>query len=316
MTRTSPRTISRISRTALLVVLATGAVGVSSVLTACSADAGSPLITSHKGSKGTDTSGTDTTGASTGSSDGTGTSTGTPDNTGGSSATPGDTSSTGTGTGTTPAPTSTSTTPTTPPAAQDFDIALAANKASMNLAETTTFQVTIAPKGYVGDVALSVTGLPTGATGTFSADKVALTASAGGTSTLTIKTTSGSTPTAATGADFKIVATAGTLSHEATPNLVVVSKLVIQIPVNSNTNLKNYDDIPLVKGAGNITVVWNNATNDVVTIHRSNTAAGLNHGSAIQPGGTETRTVTAVGKFPFYTHNGKDTASPGFIDVK
>jgi hypothetical protein len=336
MITTLPRRITRISRTALVVVLATGAVGVLSSLTACGAeDSGSSSSSSRRTSRSnTAKSSSDT--ADNGS--GAAAAANNKANAGTSASPTGDTASTSTSnsgsagdqtpSSETPASTAVpnmpsgnppnmppSTPPNMPPSSggQGFDIALATPTAKVNIQDTTTLQLTIAPKGFVGDVALSVTGLPTGATGEFSTPKVAVTATAGGTATLTVK--SGSAPPGS--APFKVVAKAGEISKESPATLTVEPKFVIKLPDGANTNANNFGTIPLQKGAGNLTVVWENPTNQAVTIHRGNAGAGMTHGGSIAPGASESRTVTATGKFIFYVHNNKaDQANPGFLDVK
>lgn len=224
------------------------------------------------------------------------TTTGTPDRTGGTTGTqPGTTP--GTGNANNPGTPGSNTTPTTTP---DFEVLVANPAATLDMQAETTLQVTIGPKGYAGAVALTATGLPSGATATFSPASVNLTATAGASATVTIK--SGS---AAPGdSSFKIVGTGGTLTHDVGATLKVNPRITIPIPQNANNLAKAFENVEITKGTGSVTVVWQNPTNEAVTIHRQNNGAGLSHGNPIAPGGSESRTVTATGQFTFYVHNG------------
>jgi subtilisin family serine protease len=73
----------------------------------------------------------------------------------------------------------------TAPAAPSFTVTLSPSSRTVNASQSTTYTVTITPQnGFTGAVALSASGLPNGATGTFSPSSV----QTSGTSTLTIST--------------------------------------------------------------------------------------------------------------------------------
>ena len=97
----------------------------------------------------------------------------------------------------------------------DFSIAAAPSSQSVTVGGTTTFTATIsAIAGFTGSVNLGVTGLPTGATGSFNPASV----SGSGSSTLTI-TTSASTPAGTS--TLTISGGSGALSHSVNVTLNV-----------------------------------------------------------------------------------------------
>lgn len=101
---------------------------------------------------------------------------------------------------------------TAPPPAPDFTIS--ASPANLTLVRNTSgsYTVTIgAQNGFTGTVSLSVSGVPRGATATFSPASVA----GSGTSTLTISVTRRSN------SSLTITGTSGTLTHSTTVNLTV-----------------------------------------------------------------------------------------------
>ena len=98
----------------------------------------------------------------------------------------------------------------------DFTVALTPASATVAPGASTTFTVaTAATGGSTQTVTLSVTGLPTGVTGSFSPASV----TAGGSSTLTLAAAS----TATGSATFTVKGTAGATSHTATGSLTVSS---------------------------------------------------------------------------------------------
>jgi uncharacterized membrane protein len=99
------------------------------------------------------------------------------------------------------------------------DFSLSANPASQTVVPggSGTYSVTISPtNGFTGAVTLSVSGLPTGTTGTFTPNP------ATGSSTLTVTTTA-STPLGTY--PLTITAVSGTLSHVATVSLSVTTTI-------------------------------------------------------------------------------------------
>ena len=110
-------------------------------------------------------------------------------------------------------------------AAPDFALAASPGSQTVTPGSSTSFAVTVTPAdGFAGAVGLSVTGLPAGATASFSPSSIA---GGSGNSTLTVATTSatpsGSSTLTITGAD-------GTLQHSTQVTLVVSSGCVAASP--------------------------------------------------------------------------------------
>jgi hypothetical protein len=98
----------------------------------------------------------------------------------------------------------------------DFSISASPASQSIGAGSSTSYTVTVAPiNGFTGTVALSVSGLPTGATGTFSPTSIT---GGSGTSTLNV-TTSTSTPVGTY--TLTIKGTSGSLIHTTTVTLVI-----------------------------------------------------------------------------------------------
>src|ERR1700733_8866978 len=94
----------------------------------------------------------------------------------------------------------------------NFTLAVSNSPQTVVAGASTTYTVTITAKnGFTGTVTLAATGLPTGATASFSAI-------ASGASTLTVTTT---TATAAATSTLTVTGTSGVLAHTATASLVV-----------------------------------------------------------------------------------------------
>jgi hypothetical protein len=109
------------------------------------------------------------------------------------------------------------------------DFSLSATPASRTVAQGggTSYTATVgASSGFSGSVALSVSGLPSGATGTFNPASIATS----GSSTLSV-TTSGATPPGNYG--LTITATSGALQHTANVTLVVSGDFSVSVaPTN------------------------------------------------------------------------------------
>ena len=102
----------------------------------------------------------------------------------------------------------------------DFTVAATPPTRTIAARSSTTYSVTVTPGGgFTGPVSLSVSGLPTGATGTFVPNPLPITSGAAS-STLTVSTTIG-TPVGTS--SLLITATSGVLSHTASVGLTVTA---------------------------------------------------------------------------------------------
>jgi uncharacterized membrane protein len=113
------------------------------------------------------------------------------------------------------------------------DFTLSATPASQTVESGTSasYTVTIAPlNGYTGTVSFSVSGLPTGATATFTPASVV----ASGNSTLAIATTAGTTPSGSY--SLTVTGTDGVLTHTATVTLVVSDFTISASPSSQSAN--------------------------------------------------------------------------------
>ncbi|HEY6768182.1 MAG TPA: alkaline phosphatase family protein [Candidatus Sulfotelmatobacter sp.] len=94
----------------------------------------------------------------------------------------------------------------------DFTLAVSNSPQTVVAGNSTTYTVGITPvNGFAGAVAFSASGVPTGATASFSAVS-------GGSSTLTVTTT---TATAAATSTITVTGTSGSLTHSGTASLIV-----------------------------------------------------------------------------------------------
>jgi hypothetical protein len=115
--------------------------------------------------------------------------------------------------------------PHAPPADFMFNVSPASQTISSG--NSTTYSVTIAAQnGFTGTVALSATGLPSGATATFAPTSI----TGAGTSTLTIATGSA---TASGTSTLTITGKSGTLAHSATATLIVNTATSVPTPTFS-----------------------------------------------------------------------------------
>jgi hypothetical protein len=100
-------------------------------------------------------------------------------------------------------------------AAPDFSVSTSPASQSVNPGDNTTYTSTIsALNGFAGTVNFSVSGLPSGATGSFSPGSV----NGSGSSTLTVSTTTSTAPGTYT---LTVTGTSGSLAHSDTVTLVV-----------------------------------------------------------------------------------------------
>jgi hypothetical protein len=232
-----------------------------------------------------------------------------------------------------------STTPPPAPAtpgtvAGELGVTLSTATPATDLGTSLDIVVTVEPKaGFKGDAALSVTGLPTGATGTFTPATVTLNTTSV-TSKLTVKVLATAAPSAAGASSALVVkaASTGTTPVEATANanFKVNPKITMTIPVNADAMRAavgtRYVDgwmgpifgtapAALQTQAGNpITVVVKNADSVAHIVHGN---AGFVHGDTGNPvpaGGIDpkNRTLAAGVNTSGYLHDGANGTSESF----
>ncbi len=203
-----------------------------------------------------------------------------------------------------------------------FAVAITSGTVSSELAMTTTIPITITPSGgFNGTVILSATGLPAGATGTFSPTSVDISGTAPMTATYTLDVPSTVVPTT-TAASVMISGASGASTAAAPLALTVERTITIQIPLNVEADATAFGSAPIVihAGAGGISAgspitvnFINKDTSDATghIVHSSNTANGFFHGDTANPvlpnKSDAPRTVTGTGSYPFYMHGETDS---------
>lgn len=201
---------------------------------------------------------------------------------------------------------------TTPPpapatpgtSAGQLGVTLSTATPAADLGTTVDVTVTIEPKtGITGSAALTVTGLPPGATAAFAPASVTLgTTPVTSKMTITVPLTAAPTPLDGVAA-IVVKAAAGTVQATANANFKINPKITMTIPVNSQAMLaaggtKFVDGwgspmfgtapAPLKTQTGNgITVVVKNADSAPRTVHGN--GAFLHGANAVAPGGTDSR---------------------------
>jgi len=179
---------------------------------------------------------------------------------------------------------------TTGTAPGTFSISVSPAQQSVTAGSTVTYVVTVtASNNFTGTVGLGVTGMPSGATGTFNPSSL----QGGGTSTLTIATSS-STP-AGTVAP-KLSATSGSLSQSASVSLTVMSS------ANSDFSLSATPASQTVPAGGvttyTIRITGTNGFNGPVSLKVSGLPSGGAGSFSSVNGGSSTLSVTTTSATP------------------
>jgi hypothetical protein len=179
-------------------------------------------------------------------------------------------------------------------AAPDFSISTSPSSQSVNPGANTTYTAAItALNGFTGTVSFSVSGLPTGATGSFSPNSV----NGSGSSTLTVSTTTSIAPGTYT---LTVTGTSGSLAHSGTVTLVV-----------------NTPEFSISTTPGSQTVTAGGSTNYTATVSAINgfsgtvsfSMSGLPTGAtgsfnptSVNGSGSSTLTVTTAANTPAGTY--------------
>jgi hypothetical protein len=128
----------------------------------------------------------------------------------------------------------------------DFALSASVSSATINAGGNTSVGITVTPaNGFNGSVSLAVTGLPSGATGSFDTSTV----SGSGTANLTISTTAAVAPGTY---PLTITATSGALSHSANFSLTVAAP--VGSPSQSFTIANFASNSSSTDGSGNLAV--------------------------------------------------------------
>src|SRR6266850_103932 len=144
----------------------------------------------------------------------------------------------------------------------DFTISATPASQTVNAGNSTSYTVSVSPlNGFTGTVNLAASGLPSGATPSFSPTSI----SGSGTSTLTVSTATGSSASSST---LTITGTSGLLSHSATVTLIVSAS-------GSSTGVISVDFVGL-----NTTPMGSSESAGVVVVSNWNDAAGASSGSS------------------------------------
>lgn len=166
----------------------------------------------------------------------------------------------------------------------NFTISASPSSQTIAAGGSTTYTATIGSvNGFAGSVALSVTGLPSGATAGFSPASV----TGSGSSTLTVTTTSA---TPAGSYTLTVKGTSGSLSHTATVTLVVTDFTISVTPASQTVTAGNGTSYTVNLGSAN-------GFNSAVTLGISGLPAGANgtfSPASVTPAGASTLTVTTT----------------------
>src|SRR6202451_4385806 len=144
----------------------------------------------------------------------------------------------------------------------DFMLAVSNSPQTVVAGASTTYTVTLtATNGFTGTVTPPATGLPSGATASFSAI-------ASGSSTLTVTTT---TATAAATSTLTVTGTSGTLSHTGTASLVVTPAPDLSIALSFASSV-----VAGVAGTYAVTVTALHGFTGTVTLSGTSLPTGVN----------------------------------------
>jgi hypothetical protein len=179
-----------------------------------------------------------------------------------------------------------------PPPANDFSISASPN--SLNLVQGASGSSTISTavtSGSAGTVSLSVSGVPSGATGTLNPTSV----TAGGSSTLNVNA-----GTAAAGTyTLTVTGTEGTATHSASVSLTVTSPPTNNFSISASPNSLNL--VQGASGSSTISTAVTSGSAQTVSFSVSGLPAGATasfNPTSVTAGGSSTLTLTASASTP------------------
>jgi uncharacterized membrane protein len=179
----------------------------------------------------------------------------------------------------------------------DYSVTASPASQSVTQGNNTSYTVTVTPTGgFTGSVDLTVSGLPAGATGTFSPTPVT-----SGNSTLTVTTTS-TTPTGSF--PLTITGTSGTTTHTASVTLVVTAPVAPDFAVSATPASQTVTAGGSTSYTANVTA--SGGFTGVVSLSASGLPAGASAsftpasvtGSGSSTVSVTTTTATAAGTYP------------------
>jgi hypothetical protein len=185
-------------------------------------------------------------------------------------------------------------------ATPDFTVASSPSSQSVVAGGSTSYTITTtAVNGFSGTVSFGVSGLPAGATASFSP----ITVASRGSTTMTVNTGSG---TPAGTSSLTVTASSGTLSHSAGASLVVTSSTSAFTPIRVNAGGPAYTD--------SLGQVWSADTGYQQGTSNSTTAAisGTSDPTLYQ---TEHYSTTGTLTYQFNVPNGSYTVTLKFAEI-
>jgi plastocyanin len=202
---------------------------------------------------------------------------------------------------------------------------------SVQLLATTTVEVSIAPNGYSGTVALAAGTLPSGVTAAFDKPTLTLDGETTATATLTVTTATSAPPGTV---PLAVNATAGGMTQSTAVSVTVESTITLHIPsgVNndgatvSNPNTTAYGPYPItivapagISASNPVTVYFQNDDSVSHEIHADDQAQGFGHDPGSFGAGKMdpyVRKVNAAGTYDFYLHDQGSPITPGRVFIQ
>src|SRR5579859_3389744 len=171
----------------------------------------------------------------------------------------------------------------------DFSLTASPSSQTISAGGSTSYTASVSPiNGFTGSISLSLSGLPSGATGSFSSSTIS-----GGTGSSTLNvSTSGST--AAGNYTLTITGTSGSTSHTATVTLSVNAQQDFTLSANPTSLTVNAGS----SGSSTVSVGVVNGFSGAVALSVSGTPAGVTatlSSSSVNAPGSATLTISASG---------------------
>ena len=187
------------------------------------------------------------------------------------------------------------------PPPPDYTVTVTPGTQTVIVGNQTTYTTTVgALNGFGGVVTLGVSGLPAGATWSFAPATV----TGSGSATLTVTTTSGTTPVGSS--TLTITGTSGSLSHSATTTLAVVAAGAIGIKFVGQGTAMGSTEVAGVVAQSN----WNDASGT-----KSATPLALVNQAGASSGATVTWNTNGIWELPITDTPGNYRMMRGYLDT-